>query len=143
METLLTILHVLLCLFLIIVVLLQTSKGAEIGAAFGGASRTLFGASGAPTVMGKVTAAVAILFMFTSIALTRYAERPNIKSIMDKPQTTAPAPVLPEAKPVQPVPPQSKETNGTGASEKATSAAPASEQKSGEKPAAEQQGDKK
>ncbi|MCX7822053.1 MAG: preprotein translocase subunit SecG [Syntrophobacterales bacterium] len=102
METILIIFHVLLCIFLIAVVLLQTSRGAEIGAAFGGASRTLFGASGAPTVMGKITAAVAILFMLTSIVLTRYSERPHVKSIMDKPQQSAPMTVLPEAKPVQP-----------------------------------------
>ncbi|MEJ5300284.1 MAG: preprotein translocase subunit SecG [Thermodesulforhabdaceae bacterium] len=117
METLLIVFHVLLCLFLIVVVLLQTSKGAEIGAAFGGASRTLFGASGAPTVMGKVTAVVAILFMLTSIVLTRYAERPSVRSVMDKPQQTAPAPVLPEAKPV-PVAPQSKEGTSSPAPEK-------------------------
>lgn len=109
METLLIIFHVLLCIFLIVVVLLQTSRGAEIGAAFGGASRTLFGASGAPTVMGKVTAAVAIFFMLTSIVLTRYSERPNVKSVMEKPRQTAPAPVIPEAKPVQPNIPQAKE----------------------------------
>jgi preprotein translocase subunit SecG len=143
METLLIIVHVLLCLFLIVVVLLQSSKGAEIGAAFGGASRTLFGASGAPTVMGKVTAAVAILFMFTSIVLTRYAERPNVKSIMDKPQATAPAPVLPEAKPVQPVTPQSKEETGTKAPEKASQPQAGSEVKGEQKPAAEQAGEKK
>lgn len=112
METLLIIFHVLLCIFLIAVVLLQTSRGAEIGAAFGGASRTLFGASGAPTVMGKVTAAVAIFFMVTSIVLTRHSERPRIRSIMDKPAQTAPAPVLPEAKPVQPADHESKDVSG-------------------------------
>jgi|YelNatPaOPRAMG01_1025707.scaffolds.fasta_scaffold19915_2 preprotein translocase subunit SecG len=135
METLLIIFHVLLCLFLIVVVLLQTSKGAEIGAAFGGASRTLFGASGAPTVMGKVTAAVAIFFMLTSIALTRYAESPRTRSIMEKPKQTAPLPVLPDAKPVQPMESQ-KNKEGTSApvAEKDKATNPASEQSQATQP---------
>ncbi len=101
METVLTIFHVLLCLFLIVVVLLQSSRGAEIGAAFGGASRTLFGASGATTVMGKITTVVAIFFMVTCLALTYYSEKPKVTSVMDKPKQGEVAPLLPEAKPVQ------------------------------------------
>jgi len=134
METLLIIFHVMLCLFLIVVVLLQTSKGAEIGAAFGGASRTLFGASGAPTVMGKVTAVVAVLFMLTSIALTRYSESPRMRSIMEKPKQTAPLPVLPEAKPVQPVESQNKEGTSVPVTEKDKATNPVSEQSQASQP---------
>ncbi len=96
------IIHVILCIFLIVVVLLQTSKGAEIGAAFGGASRTLFGPTGATSFMGKLTTIVAIMFMLTCIALTHYSGKPNVKSVMDKPKQESPAPgvTLPEAKPV-------------------------------------------
>ncbi len=102
METVLIIFHIIICLLLIAIVLLQTGRGAEIGAAFGGASRTLFGATGATTVMGKVTTVIAVLFMATCLALTYYSGRPVTKSIMDKPAKEAPAhPVIPEAKPVQ------------------------------------------
>ncbi len=102
MESILVIFHIIICLLLIAIVLLQTGRGAEIGAAFGGASRTLFGATGATTVMGKVTTVVAILFMATCLALTYYSGRPVTKSIMDKPAQKVPAtPAIPEAKPVQ------------------------------------------
>ncbi len=102
METVLIIFHIIICLLLIAIVLLQTGRGAEIGAAFGGASRTLFGATGATTVMGKVTTVIAVMFMATCLALTYYSGRPVTRSIMDKPVKEAPAhPVIPEAKPVQ------------------------------------------
>jgi len=70
METVITVIHVLLCLFLILVVLFQTGKGAGMGAAFGGgASQTVFGSQGAGSFLGKITAGAAGLFMLTSIAL--------------------------------------------------------------------------
>ncbi|RMD59450.1 MAG: preprotein translocase subunit SecG [Nitrospirae bacterium] len=69
MYTFLVILHVIICLFLIIVVLLQSGKGAQIGATFGGSSQTLFGASGATTFLNKLTTAMAVLFMLTSLTL--------------------------------------------------------------------------
>ncbi len=64
-----TILHIVLCFFLIIVVLLQTGKGSDMGAAFGGASQTVFGATGAMTLLHKVTTVTAVLFMLTSLGL--------------------------------------------------------------------------
>jgi len=69
MVVLLTILHVVFCLFLILVILLQTGKGAGMGVAFGGASQTVFGPRGAGSFIGKTTAVVAILFMVTSLLL--------------------------------------------------------------------------
>ncbi|MDP7110998.1 MAG: preprotein translocase subunit SecG, partial [Myxococcota bacterium] len=69
MFTFITILHLILCFFLIVVVLLQTGKGADMGAAFGGASQTVFGATGAMTLLHKVTTVTAVLFMLTSMSL--------------------------------------------------------------------------
>ena len=70
MFTLLVIVHLIVCLFLIFVVLIQSSKGAEMGAAFGGSTQTLFGSRGAVTFLSKVTTAAAVIFMITSLALT-------------------------------------------------------------------------
>ena len=70
MTTFLTVLHVLVCIFLIGVVLLQRGKGAEIGAVFGGGgSSTVFGSRGAGNFLSKLTTAAAIVFMITSLSL--------------------------------------------------------------------------
>jgi preprotein translocase subunit SecG len=69
MVTLLTILHVLVCFFLIFIVLIQSSKGAELGAAFGGSSQTLFGSRGAATLFSKLTTISAVVFMVTSLLI--------------------------------------------------------------------------
>ncbi len=69
MVTLLTVLHVLVCFFLIFIVLIQSSKGAELGAAFGGSSQTLFGSRGAATLFSKLTTISAVVFMVTSLLL--------------------------------------------------------------------------
>jgi preprotein translocase subunit SecG len=71
MFILLTIIHVLVCLFLIVVVLLQSGgKGADLAGAFGGmGSQTAFGPRGAATVLSKATTISAVLFMLTSISL--------------------------------------------------------------------------
>ena len=70
MELLLTIVHVFVCLFLIIVVLLQSGKAADLAGAFGGmGSQTAFGPRGAATLLSKATTAAAVIFMLTSIWL--------------------------------------------------------------------------
>jgi preprotein translocase subunit SecG len=69
MVILLTILHVIVCFFLIFIVLIQSSKGAELGAAFGGSSQTLFGSRGAATLFSKLTTISAVVFMVTSLLL--------------------------------------------------------------------------
>jgi len=69
MAIFITSIHVVLCLFLIVVVLLQTGKGADMGAAFGGASQTVFGATGAVSILHKVTTVTAVMFMLTSMGL--------------------------------------------------------------------------
>src|SRR5215470_10902913 len=73
---LITIVHVLVCLFLIAVVLLQSGKSGDIAAAFGGqGSQTAFGPRGAATALSKATTISAILFMLTSITLSIHASR--------------------------------------------------------------------
>jgi preprotein translocase subunit SecG len=69
MYTFIVVVHVLVALILIMVVLLQSGKGAGMGAAFGGGSQTLFGARGQTTFMHKLTAGMAILFMTLSVVL--------------------------------------------------------------------------
>ena len=66
---LIKLLHIAVAVFLILVVLLQTGKGAEMGAAFGGSSQTLFGSGGPAGFMAKLTSAAAVCFMLTSLGL--------------------------------------------------------------------------
>ena len=108
MYTVITIIHVLACIFLVLVVLLQTGKGAEMGAVFGGSSSTVFGSSGAGTFLTRLTTATAIIFMLTSLSLTYFSARRNTATVFDSaPPVAAPAPeaAAPEAPaPVEPVP---------------------------------------
>ena len=67
MSILITIIHIVVCLALILIVLLQTGKGANMGSLFGGgASSSLFGSGGAATFLTKATTIAAIIFMVTS-----------------------------------------------------------------------------
>lgn len=92
MTTVLIIIHVIVCLALIFIVLLQKGKGADIGAAFGGSSQTVFGSSGAAPFLAKVTAAAAILFMLTSLGLTLLGHRGGPSVMQDVPTQSAPPP---------------------------------------------------
>jgi preprotein translocase subunit SecG len=74
MNVVLVVLHVIVCIFLIAVVLLQRGKGAEMGAVFGGgASSTVFGSRGAGNFLTKLTTGSAIVFMLTSLTLSYIA----------------------------------------------------------------------
>jgi preprotein translocase subunit SecG len=75
MVSIVVAIHVVICLALIIVILLQQGKGAEIGAVFGGSSQTVFGASGAGNVLTKATWAMAAMFFATSIFLAYASTR--------------------------------------------------------------------
>jgi len=97
-----TILHVIVSVGLILVVLLQTGKGAEIGAVFGGSSSTIFGSSGAGNFLTRLTTGMAIVFMITSLALGYFAGRKPSATIFDS-RTPAAAP---SAQPVAPLPQQ-------------------------------------
>ena len=82
MGLLLTI-HILVCILLIVLILLQVGKGASTGASFGGGVRTFFGPSGAITFLGKVIIVLAIIFVVTTLFLSVFspgAKPPKIKS---------------------------------------------------------------
>jgi preprotein translocase subunit SecG len=101
MTVLLVILHVVVCVALIMIVLLQTGKGADIGAAFGGgSSSTLFGTTGASTFLSKATTVAAIVFMLTSLALAYLASHRPASSIL----TETPAAVETKAPEAAPAP---------------------------------------
>jgi preprotein translocase subunit SecG len=96
MTTFLIVLHILVCLALIAIVLLQGGKGAEMGASFGaGGSQTVFGAAGGQSFMGKLTAAAAVIFMLTSLTLAYFYGQPGGGSIMPSTVVTA----TPQAEP--------------------------------------------
>lgn len=101
MTTAVIIVHVIVCLALIGIVLLQHGKGAGIGAAFGGSSQTVFGSTGAAPFLAKLTAAAAILFMCTSLGLTVLSRHQDRSSVMQegRPAAGKPAPVQTEAPP--------------------------------------------
>ncbi len=105
MATLILIIHVMVSLFLIFVVLVQGGKGAELGAAFGGSSQTLFGGRGAATFLNKLTTIVAITFMVTSLLLTVASVKKAtvIKEVPAKKEAAQPAPPvqLPPAPPAK------------------------------------------
>ena len=93
---LLTILHVIVCLFLILVVLLQQGKSADwSGALGGGSSQVAFGQRTSATLLSKATTAAAILFMVTSLALTIMAARTTSKSVIPAGSAGKPAAVAP------------------------------------------------
>lgn len=107
MSTVLVIVHVLVCVFLIAVVLLQRGRGAEIGAVFGGgASSTVFGSRGAGNFLTKLTTISAVVFMLTSMALSYiWTSRSEDKLFQDGTATEAPAaPAAPQESPFQEVP---------------------------------------
>jgi preprotein translocase subunit SecG len=90
MSIILIVVHVIVSIALIMIVLLQTGKGADMGAAFGGgSSQTLFGSTGASTFLSKATTGAAIIFMLTSLALAYLSTHRTADSIMQG----TPAPV--------------------------------------------------
>ena len=103
MITFLLTVHVIVSIALIIIVLLQAGKGAEAGASFGGgASQTVFGASGGRTFMSKLTTMVAAVFMLTSMSLTYFYGKPGSDSMMpDQVQVTQPQKAQNAAAPTQ------------------------------------------
>ncbi|MBN21297.1 MAG: preprotein translocase subunit SecG [Bdellovibrionaceae bacterium] len=70
MEKLITIVHIVTCVFLVLLVLVQSGKGAEVSASLGGSSQTVFGSSGGANFFTRLTAILAAIFMITSLSLT-------------------------------------------------------------------------
>jgi preprotein translocase subunit SecG len=95
METLLLVLHVTAALAIIGLVLLQHGKGADMGAAFGGgASGSVFGATGSANFLSRATAILATVFFLTSMGLTWfYAHKGTSKGVMAAPPASQEAPV--------------------------------------------------
>jgi len=84
MSIIVIVLHIVVCLALILIVLLQTGKGADMGAAFGGgSSQTLFGSTGASTFLSKATTMAAVVFMLTSLILAYMSGNQTASTIMD------------------------------------------------------------
>jgi preprotein translocase subunit SecG len=117
MYTALVVLHLTVCLFLIFIILIQSSKGAEMGAAFGGSSQTLFGSRGAATFLSKLTTGAAIAFMLTSLllAVTSIKRDSVVSSIpvreaAEQPLTGTGAGPLQDTQPVAPGQGETQET---------------------------------
>jgi len=111
MYALVMTIHVVVCIFLIIVVLLQSGKAADLAGAFGGmGSQTAFGPRGSATLLSKATTISAVLFMVTSLSLSILATRGGAgpgKSVLDATPQKATAPAVPRAPaPTQSVPVQ-------------------------------------
>lgn len=90
MDAFLLIVHILVSLLLIIVVLLQSGKAADLAGAFGGmGSQSTFGPRGAATILSKITTTLAILFMLTSLLLWLRADiKSGARSVMDSESVT-------------------------------------------------------
>jgi len=107
MYYVLIVVHILVCLGIIGIVLLQAGKGADIGSAFGGGgSQAVFGSMGTPTILGKITTVIAILFMFTSFGLAKLSSRAQSVVPLSAPAPAAPAessaPTAPAPQPAVP-----------------------------------------
>ncbi len=105
MVILLSIVHVVVCLILVLIVLLQSSKGADLAGAFGGGgSQTAFGARGTATFLSKLTTGAAVLFMLTSFALSLVTTRKQGSSVMEgaKPAQKQTGPAQPGSAPAPP-----------------------------------------
>ena len=122
MYTLAVIVHVIVCFLMIGAILLQSGKGAEIGAAFGGSSQTVFGSRGPGTFLSKVTVGAAIIFMLTSMGLAILAKERTFSSTvidLNKKESAPPAAGTPPP-PAETTTPSS--TSATGGEESKTPA---------------------
>ena len=105
MYILLIIIHVLVCFLMVGAILLQSGKGAEIGASFGGSSQTVFGSRGPANFLSKFTVVVAAIFMLTSLSLAILAkERTFSSTVIDlkKKESSQTAPETPPTTPAAP-----------------------------------------
>ena len=105
--------HIVVCIFLILVVLLQQGKGADLSVFGGGATQTVFGARGATTLLHKLTVSSFVIFILTTLAIAVVQRREAGSTVMKglatktsatktvpaKPATPAPAPAVPAQKP--------------------------------------------
>lgn len=99
METILVAAHIFICIFLIIIVLLQAGKGADIGAVFGGASQAMFGGRGPASFLNKMTIVVSLIFLLTAVGLAKTGQHKGEESVIGK----VPVGTVPAAQPMEPV----------------------------------------
>ncbi len=105
MYIFLIIIHVLVCFLMVGAILLQSGKGAEIGASFGGSSQTVFGSRGPANFLSKFTVVVAAIFMLTSLSLAMLAKDRNFSSTvidLNKKESSQAAPETPPTTPAAP-----------------------------------------
>ena len=105
MYIFLIIIHVMVCFLMVGAILLQSGKGAEIGASFGGSSQTVFGSRGPANFLSKFTVAVAAVFMLTSLGLAILAKERSFSSTvidLNKKETPQTAPETPSTTPAAP-----------------------------------------
>ena len=127
-------LHVMLCVFLVLIIILQPGKGGDVGAAFGGGSSggsTMFGPRGPTSLLQRATTVVAVLFMATSLTLAIYSNKSilsdsNVEDELDRLAEEQGAPAedavptpAPEAAPVVPEAPAPEATPEPAAEEPA------------------------
>jgi len=99
MTSIITVIHIIVCLFMVALVLLQHGKGADMGATFGGSSQTVFGSDGPVPLLNKVTTGAAIIFMVTSVILAYYSAHSTRGTLM---QAVKPAAVEQKVVPTAP-----------------------------------------
>ena len=106
MVTVVVSIHVIVCVAMCIIILLQQGKGAEVGAVFGGSSQTVFGASGAGKALTKATWVLAIIFFASSVFLALSSARRVTGSIFEgsAPSSVMGKPAPKNANPAAPAP---------------------------------------
>ena len=129
MSLFVTIVHIVTCLLLVAVVLLQHGRGADVGAAFGsGASQTVFGAAGAGNFLTRLTTGAAVVFMITSLALSYFSTPRTVTELLEEeavteavlePQVEEPEEIFAETVPIEP-----PATEAPGSSEESPPAEP-------------------
>ena len=105
MYIFLIVIHVMVCFLMVGAILLQSGKGAEIGASFGGSSQTVFGSRGPANFLSKFTVVVAAIFMLTSLSLAMLAKERTFSSTvidLNKKESSQTAPETPPATPAAP-----------------------------------------
>ena len=116
MYELAVVVHIIVCFLMIAAILLQSGKGAEIGAAFGGSSQTVFGSRGPGTFLSKVTVAAAIIFMLTSLGLAVLSRERTFSSTVIDFEGTRTAPASQPAGSAAPTAPSTAPTDGDSSS---------------------------
>ncbi|MBZ5552021.1 MAG: preprotein translocase subunit SecG [Acidobacteriia bacterium] len=134
MVAVFTTIHILASVIMILVVLLQSGKSADLAGAFGGGgSQTAFGPRGAATLLSKITTISAIVFMITSVTLAIMASKRTTGSVLEGGSTPVPQQALPVSPPVSPAPatPQPQQGTPGGQTSGASPSAPANQGKAG------------